>query len=585
MKNRSVVVKLFAISALFFIIFILVALSGQSAFFERFYVERKIDVISDSVKSFNRVYSTSEWSNSEIIKKSKIFQQYNDVEFGIVDKKFNLVNEEIYEIVIIGDDDVITKIRLNNIIDQNSYVYPEIKYGDKISATGYKWDEPFENFTPLSIDIKGDHWIGNKSNIYFLPENVVKIEGSVIGFKLPTEEDMIKGIDSQNLVSVINYWMLENDYKFNLKKDANFIYKNPANGDENIVFVTFIDGKDQLAFVVASWQPVLESVEVIKNYYIYVLIAAIFVSFIMSYVFSITISKPLIMINQKAKKMANLDFSDYIEIKSNDEIGSLSKSLNTLSSNLQKSLDDLTTANQKLQLDIERERQVELMRKEFISGVSHELKTPLGIIKGFAEGIKDGIAKNKTAFYIDVILDEVDKMNSLVLDMLDLSRLQLASYKLVIVDFDMLPIIYEIKSRFANKLIEKKLVVKINTEYEKLFIKGDSRRIEQVMSNFISNAIRHSYKSQTINIYLKKENDIVTFSIKNIGDKIPSEKLSKIWNRFYRVEESRTKEDGGTGLGLAIAKNILDLHGSDFGVRNIDNGVEFFFNIKAGKEC
>jgi signal transduction histidine kinase len=105
------------------------------------------------------------------------------------------------------------------------------------------------------------------------------------------------------------------------------------------------------------------------------------------------------------------------------------------------------------------------------------------------------------------------------------------------------------------------------------------------MSNFISNAIRHSYKSQTINIYLKKENDIVTFSIKNIGDKIPSEKLSKIWNRFYRVEESRTKEDGGTGLGLAIAKNILDLHGSDFGVRNIDNGVEFFFNIKAGKEC
>jgi len=583
MKNRSVVVKLFAISALFFVIFILVALSGQSAFFERFYVERKIDVISDSVGSFNRVYSTSEWSNSEIIKKSKIFQQYNDVEFGIVDKKFNLVNEEIYEIVIISDDDVITKIRLNNIIDQNSYIYPEIKYGDEILATGYKWDEPFENFTPLSIDIKGNHWIGNEANVYFLPENVVQIEGTVIGFKLPTEEDMIKGIDSQNLVSVINYWMLENDYKFNLKKDANFIYKNPANGDENIVFVTFIDGKDQLAFVVASWQPVLESVEVIKNYYIYVLIAAIFVSFIMSYVFSITISKPLIMINQKAKKMANLDFSDYIEIKSNDEIGSLSKSLNTLSSNLQRSLDDLRTANQKLQMDIERERQVELMRKEFISGVSHELKTPLGIIKGFAEGIKDGIAKNKTAFYIDVILDEVDKMNSLVLDMLDLSRLQLASYKLVIVDFDMLPIIYEIKSRFTNKLIEKKLVIEINTDYDELFIEGDKRRIEQVISNFISNAIRHSYKNQTINIYLKKENDIVTFSIKNIGDKIPSEKLSKIWNRFYRVEESRTKEDGGTGLGLAIAKNILDLHGSDFGVRNIENGVEFFFNIKAVK--
>ena len=245
----------------------------------------------------------------------------------------------------------------------------------------------------------------------------------------------------------------------------------------------------------------------------------------------------------------------------------------------------LRAANQKLQLDIERERQVELMRKEFISGISHELKTPLGIIKGFAEGIKDGIAKNKTNFYIDVILDEVDKMNSLVLDMLDLSRLQLASYKLVIIDFDMLPLIYEIKSRFSNKLMDKKLSVEINSEFDKIMVQGDERRIEQVMSNFISNAIRHSYKNQTINIYLSKEEDNMIFSIKNIGDRIPNEKLNKIRNRFYRVEESRTKEDGGTGLGLAIAKNILELHGSSFGVRNIDDGVEFFFNIKASKKC
>jgi len=343
-------------------------------------------------------------------------------------------------------------------------------------------------------------------------------------------------------------------------------------------------GTSDIAFVVASQQPVLESLQVLQSYYIYVLLGAVLVSLLMSYLFSVVVTKPLIVINEKAKDMANLNFDDYIDITSYDEIGSLSVSLNTLSYNLKKSLTDLQEANIKLVEDIERERRIELMRKEFISGVSHELKTPLGIVKGFAEGIKDGIAKEKTDVYIDIILDEVDKMNALVLDMLDLSRLQLTSYRLVLSTFDIIDMAHDVKDRFTNQLAEKELLVKIESNEDVIVVEGDYRRIEQVMVNYVSNAIRHSYRGEEIQIELQKKNGRVLIAVKNNGDIIPDEKLSKIWNRFYRVEESRAKTDGGTGLGLAITKNILELHGSYFGVENTENGVVFYFDLEISEE-
>lgn len=582
MKHLSIMVKLFIISAAFFIVFMAMALFGQSTFFERFYTNQKIETLNEAIEGFNNLYSSSDWSNSDVIKHTKIFEQYNTVQLGIVNGNFDLINKEIFEIIIQQRSGEIVKIRLNSLLKARDYYNPNLRYGDYVAAEGVKWKAPREIFIPEEIYINDIKWIGVNEN--YKTEGLGKVEGKVIGFNLPEQEDLIRGIDNQNLVGAINSWLNDNGYGIARKDEEFFIYTDARTGEKNIVLVKAILGTDKTAFVVASQQPVLESLQVLQSYYVYVILGAILVSLLMSYLFSVVVTRPLIQVNEKAKAMANLDFDDYIDVTSYDEIGSLSISLNTLSYNLKKSLTELQEANTKLVEDIERERRIEMMRKEFISGISHELKTPLGIIKGFAEGVKDGIAKEKTDIYIDVILDEVDKMNALVLDMLDLSRLQLASYRLVLSTFDIVDMAYDVKERFTNQLAEKELQVHISSNEEMIVVEGDYRRIEQVMVNYISNAIRHSYRGEIINVILNRKNTRVMVEVKNIGDEIPDEKLTKIWNRFYRVEESRAKTDGGTGLGLAITKNILELHGSCFGVENIENGVVFFFDLEVSDE-
>ncbi|MBN2897985.1 MAG: two-component sensor histidine kinase [Clostridia bacterium] len=582
MKHLSIMVKLFIISAAFFIVFMAVALFGQSSFFEKFYTNQKIETLDEAIEGFNNLYASSDWLASDIIKHTKIFEQYNDVQLGIINSNFDLINKESFEVVIKERSGNIVKIRLNSLIETRDYYNPNLRYGDYVTAEGVKWRAPFENFTPEEIAVNDIHWIGLDENIK--REGLEKIEGKVIGFNLPKQEDLIRGVDNQNLVGAINQWLSDNEYGEVGNYETSYIYTDTQTREKNIVLVKPILGTDAVAFVVASQQPVLESLQVLRSYYFYVILGAILVSLLMSYIFSILITQPLIQVNEKAKAMANLDFDDYIEVTSYDEIGSLSVSLNTLSYNLKTSLTELQEANIKLVEDIERERRIEMMRKEFISGISHELKTPLGIIKGFAEGIKDGIAKEKTDVYIDVILDEVDKMNALVLDMLDLSRLQLASYRLVLSTFDIVDMAYDVKERFTNQLAEKELQVHVTSNEDVVVVEGDYRRIEQVLVNYVSNAIRHSYRGETIEVNLERKQERVMIRVKNVGEHIPKEKLNKIWNRFYRVEESRAKTDGGTGLGLAITKNILELHGSYFGVENTDNGVVFFFDLEVSNE-
>jgi len=582
MKHLSIMVKLFIISAAFFIVFMSVALFGQSTFFEKFYTTQKIATLDEAIDGFNNLYASSEWLSSDIIKNTKIFEQYNDVELGIVDRNFDIINKENFEIVIQERSGDITKIRLNNLIEARDYYNPNLRYGDFVAAEGTKWAAPLENFTPEKILINDIKWISVKEGTQ--KENPTRIEGTVLGFKLPEQEDLLRGIDNQNLVGARDQWIKENPYGKSVQQKEEFIYTDLQAGDKYIVIVKPILGTMDIAFVVASQQPVLESLQVLQSYYIYVLLGAVLVSLLMSYIFSVVVTRPLIQINEKAKAMANLDFEDYIDITSYDEIGSLSVSLNTLSYNLKTSLTELREANIKLVEDIERERRVEMMRKEFISGISHELKTPLGIIKGFAEGVKDGIAKDKTDVYIDVILDEVDKMNALVIDMLDLSRLQLASYRMVLSTFDIVEMAHDVRDRFINQLAEKELQVYLQSNEDMIVVEGDYRRIEQVLVNYVSNAIRHSYRGETIEITLTRKEKRVLVAVKNIGDQIPEGKLSKIWDRFYRVEESRAKTDGGTGLGLAITKNILELHGSYFGAENADNGVVFFFDLEIAED-
>jgi signal transduction histidine kinase len=339
-----------------------------------------------------------------------------------------------------------------------------------------------------------------------------------------------------------------------------------------------------LIFVVSSLQPVSEAALVMQEIFIYIYIAAFIITILLSIIYSNMISKPLIKLNKTASKMSNFDFTEKYLVNSEDEIGNLGATLNFLSENLDRSLKSLKAANLKLKMDIERERNVEKMRREFVGGISHELKTPISLIEGYAEGIKDDVFEGEDKnYYVDVIIDEAKKMGLLVADMLDLAQLENGNFKLKSQGFYIDKLINVTVKKYYNIFNNKRIDVQLNITKEVLVF-GDTMRIEQVLTNFITNAIRHTEENGSIEISMKKDEEKVYIYVKNSGKNIEKENLTKIWDKFFKIDKSRNRELGGTGLGLAITKNILILHKSDFGVENYEEGVSFYFSLNLVKK-
>ncbi|MCY6957432.1 HAMP domain-containing sensor histidine kinase [Clostridium brassicae] len=332
--------------------------------------------------------------------------------------------------------------------------------------------------------------------------------------------------------------------------------------------------------VVHPLQPISEVMSISKEYYLIIYAIAIIIIISISFIYSKLISRPLLELNTVASKMSKLNFKTKCKIKSNDdELGALGNSLNFLSENLDTALTSLKLANEKLQQDIDKERELENMRKEFVADASHELKTPISLIKGYSEGIKDGIAKgNKQDNYLDIIIDECDKMNILVNEMLDLSKLEFGKIGLNIETFYLDYLIEKILNKHIDLIEQKNIILEIDI-LKNLLVFGDEFRIEGVITNFLTNAISYTSENHIIKITTYRFSNEIMVEFENEGEHIANEELSRIWEKFYRIEKSRDKKLGGTGLGLAICKNILSLHKSNFGVENTQTGVKFFFTL------
>ncbi|MBC2397835.1 HAMP domain-containing protein [Clostridium tetanomorphum] len=349
---------------------------------------------------------------------------------------------------------------------------------------------------------------------------------------------------------------------------------------QNIIVISSNNERDEIIFALASLQPIDEAVSVIEELYKYFSIGAVFFIVILAFIYSNMITKPLIEINKVATKMAKLDFSEKCNVKSEDEIGNMASSLNFLSENLNEALTSLKEANVKLEEDIEKERKMEKARREFVAAVSHELKTPISLIDGYAMALKDNIfGEEEKDYYLDIIIDEGRKMGSLVNDMLDLSNLESGSFKLTREEFDICNLIKFTLKKYKNIIKEKAVKVELNL-LENIMVYADWNRIEQVITNFITNALRHVNENGTIYVGMIDKGNTISIGIENTGSRIPEEELSKIWDKFYKVDKSRNRKLGGTGLGLSIVKNILTAHRYSFGVENTDRGVKFYFIVK-----
>lgn len=325
-----------------------------------------------------------------------------------------------------------------------------------------------------------------------------------------------------------------------------------------------------------------ESVEIAKEFHIYIGIISFIIGTGIAFLYSKMFTKPIIELNNVARSMSRLDFKQKYEAESNDEIGELGKTMNLLSDQLDSTIKELNGANKKLKEDIEKEKQIDHMRKEFISSVSHELKTPISLIQGYAEGLKDNIAtdeENKN-FYCEVIMDESNKMEKLVKDLLELSQIESGYLEIKMETFNIVHILEKLVNRYKPILNKRKICAKVDTYDKYVNVVGDRLKIEQVLVNFMSNAVNHIDENGRLKITVKDHDSKIRIGIYNTGSSIPTKEIDKIWDSFYKVDKSRERKYGGTGLGLSIVKGILEIHDSSFGVFNKNEGVEFWFTLK-----
>jgi signal transduction histidine kinase len=235
--------------------------------------------------------------------------------------------------------------------------------------------------------------------------------------------------------------------------------------------------------------------------------------------------------------------------------------------------------------DVEKERKLDKMRKDFVSNVSHELKTPLSLILGYAEGLQENIAHDEDSknYYCSVIMDEAEKMDILVKSLLDLSQIESGFFQLERTDFNLSLLLHDITQKYLTVLADKKIILETDIDANS-FVNGDTLRMEQVLLNLFTNAIDHAEFNKIVKIAVKDTGDHYRVFVYNSGRPIPEESLEKIWTSFYKVDTARTREYGRYGLGLSIVRAIQELHGNSYGVENVEDGVVFWFDLdKANK--
>ncbi len=298
------------------------------------------------------------------------------------------------------------------------------------------------------------------------------------------------------------------------------------------------------------------------------------------------ITKPLGEMSEITKNMSNLDFSQKCEATNVREISVLADSINEMSDSLETSLHDLQQKNKKLQDDIEQEKTIDQLRQVFISGVSHELKTPIAIIQGYAEGLKFFLDSDPATAekYCDTIISETDRMNRLVMKLLDIIKYQSGEYQPLYEKFKIFEIVESWFDR-NSEILKEKGVVAQNKIDRNMICSGDSFILSTVVNNYMSNAVSHVGGDMIIEATAKEiDSERYRISIFNTGEQIAPKDIDQIWKSFYRADKAMSRAQGRFGLGLAIVASIQQLHGQEYGVLNRENGVEFWFDVKKYKE-
>ena len=463
-------------------------------------------------------------------------------------------------------------ILLNNFVFEQFYLYSKTKDLKNV----YSLINNYYN-NPSNIDIDSElNKLAVKNNFDIL----IKDDENINVFT--SNKDFLSTFGEMNeMTNSLNEGKL-------LEQNDEYIIRRTRDNKTNISYILLSAKLDNeyLLYIRIPVSSIEESVK-ISNNFLYliagftILISAVVVSFV-----SKKFTEPILELNTIAKNMANLDFSHKYRITdADDEINNLGKSINLMSDKLERTIKQLRRTNIELEKDIEEKSKIDEMRKSFISDVSHELKTPIALIQGYSEGLLENVNTDDESrkFYAEVILDETNKMDKLVKQLLELMKLEYGKREFSDTKFNIVELEKEVIRKSKVMLEEKGVEVELDSSDE-INVIADDFYIEQVITNYLTNAIKHveevnGEKKIVIENSVNIEKNKVRIKVFNTGMNIKEEDLTRIWNRFYKVDESRNRADGGTGIGLSFVKAIMSNYKNNYGVINKDDGVEFYFEL------
>lgn len=350
----------------------------------------------------------------------------------------------------------------------------------------------------------------------------------------------------------------------------------------------FFSDNSTIFIMTTPLESIHESARISNRFLMYVGIIVILVGSILTYYITRHVTAPIQRLSQLSEKMSNLDFDvRFVSPRhSTDELDTLGTSMNVLSERLKETIGQLQSANEKLRKDIDEKIQIDELRKEFIANVSHELKTPIALIQGYAEGLVEGMAEDpeNRDYYCGVIMDEAGKMNKMVRQLLTLTALEFGNEQAVMERFDVTELIRSVLSS-SGLVMEQKGIRAEFAPQGPVWVLGDEFKIEEVITNYLTNAMNHADGERKIQIWTEEEPDgnRVRVSVFNTGTPIPEEALAGVWTKFYKVDKARTRAYGGSGIGLSIVKAIMESHHQSYGVWNREDGVVFWFTLKSIK--
>lgn len=458
----------------------------------------------------------------------------------------------------------------------------------KVSMLGSSYEEvkkllaeeqigQLSDFTDAQIDRLNEICSGNNIDVYIIKDPyTVTLNSSKTARERMTYSRItyVYGINPVYGITNVELLYSNGEYdvysQYDKRQDANYVDLYGVTGDGVEIFVR------------TNYESIQESAAIANRFLAYVGVVVALLGSVVVFFVSKNFTKPILELADISQKMSELDFDVKYKGRTKDEIALLGNSMNELSERLEKTISELKSANNELQSDIQNKIQIDEMRKDFLSNVTHELKTPIALIQGYAEGLQDNINDDAESrqFYCEVIIDEAQKMNKMVKKLLTLNQLEFGQNQVEFARFDVVALIRSILQS-VDILVKQKQVRVIFEEDAPVYVWADEYMIEEVITNYVSNALNHVSGANIIEIKLIRREDVVRVAVYNTGERIPAGELENVWIKFYKVDKARTREYGGSGIGLSIVKAIMASHNKECGVVNHEGGVEFWCEMDA----